>query len=164
MDLHASCWPDMAGLIDSAHDIVRELADDFSFPHEKAIAFFQKTREATGDVSVERVHEYFRRVLQIIGDADNAQFRVWCVDFLMGTNLFGGKSETDIALRFGYTRASASATIKDIQRQLGLPAPRGGKRDAVSRTYARRATRAHAKGVAESAQKTWLGPSHFQFL
>jgi hypothetical protein len=111
-------------------------------------------------------HELIRRVLAIIGDGTNAGLRAWCIDFLAGTNVFGGQSETKIAMRWGFTRANVSHLIRKLKRELGLSTVRGGKADAASSVYAARAKRNHAEGRGKGNRPklSFKGASYFQSI
>ena len=102
-------------------------------------------------------HELLRRVLSLIGDSPNAALRVWCLDFLAGTNLYGGKSEIAIARQWGCGRANVSRIVKELQAMLGTHVPIGGKAQSACESYAERARRNHAEGKIKKPFRPWAG-------
>lgn len=142
--------PDLTAL-DSPADYLREIASRHNISGTQA-EFDALINEAMESGVFERIaetrstHELAHRILAIIGDGKDAGLKCWIVDFVCGTNIFGGKTETDIAERWGQRKANVNRMVKDMQWQLGIAKMAGGRKADASRTYAIRARRNHAEG------------------
>ena len=162
--------PDMASMVDTPEDELREIAARY-VPREMLDVIPKILHEAARKNLIERMgigceeralQEMTRRILMVIGDGRNSGVRAWCVDFLAGTGVFGGLSETEIGRKWGVHRATISRICKDLQSVLGMsPAP-GGKRDHASLVYHFRAKANHAEGKIKRQPRTYAGATKFR--
>lgn len=117
-----------------------------------------------GELGLKAAHEIIKRVLGLIGDGQNSGLKAWCLDFLAGTNVFGGKSETAIGLKWGFTRANVCHIVNRMKEQLSMLAPRGGKKEGTAKKYRERAKKSHADGKIQKRVVVYVGESYFNNL
>jgi hypothetical protein len=85
------------------------------------------------------------RVLAEMIDADNPRLQAKCLAFVLGLNLTGGKSETQIAGEEGVGKAAVSKRCILIREAFGLPPARGMKDDDARESYRARQTGKRAR-------------------
>lgn len=165
--------PDVAGDIDKPEDELAELLEAAGVPESVLWEAIQAIHEAAKLGILERMtvivgnrtaHELIKRVLALIGDSPNAALRVWCLDFLAGTNLYGGRTERMIAREWGCTPSNVSRIVKELEAMLGTHAALGGKSKAACRTYAERARRNHAEGKIKKPVRPYLAASFYEWI
>lgn len=169
MEPHES--PDMSRL-DSPDDELRQIALDGGLMGPMVDLFVRLVHKAGssgvtgklgyGEYSQRAAHELLRRTLAVIGDGRNAALRCWCLDFLAGTNVFGGKSETEIGRRWGYTRSNVSYIVKELQAKLGMLGATGGKDEAAVVAYRVRAKASHDSGKMARKAKPFAFAANYQ--
>lgn len=159
-----SYQPDHSEL-DSPDDQLRQIASDNGLKGQLTEIFVRLVHQACqsgiveklpyGEITAQGAHEIIKRTIAIVGDSQTAALRCWCLDYLIGGGVFGGKSEIRIARRFGCTRANVSYIVKHLQKELGLGEPPGGKsREAVG-VYRERAKRIHAEREKPKREESW---------
>jgi hypothetical protein len=67
------------------------------------------------------------RILIRVGDAANPRLEVATLQFVFGVNLLMGLSGTQIAAKYGLSRAAFSKRCKECQREFGIPPSRAMK-------------------------------------
>jgi hypothetical protein len=85
------------------------------------------------------------RILAELIDSDNPRLQAKCMDFVLGTGLCQGKSQTVIALEEGVGKAAVSKRCKVLQTALGVPPGRGMKREEACASYRERQLGKRAK-------------------
>ena len=128
--IHASYWPDPADAIDTPADFLREVI-------------------ATGDVPAIMAHinsmvrgqvndQISNAIMFVLGEIEldeKPELAVQCCVYAINRN---SMSETQIAKRFGVTRAAVSKRIIRYCERLRLPEARGMKKAGVRITYRER--------------------------
>ncbi|MEQ1862777.1 MAG: hypothetical protein ABMA13_22885 [Chthoniobacteraceae bacterium] len=162
----ASHRPDMAGAVDSMEDRLLETIarQSVALPvgmqrpafnrivagvaisalHEAARdgtlrELFGEAEPSTGDL------EMVTRVLAELIDAANPRLQAKCLAYVLGLNLNGGKSETEIAREEGVKKATVSKRCIRIREAFGLPPSRGMKQDRARASYRVRQTGRRAR-------------------
>lgn len=125
--IHASYWPDPAAEIDTPADRLREVV---ASGDPAAIA--NHIREQVDARTAERISNAIMYVLNEIDLDDSPALGVQCCLYAINRNL---GSETQIARRFGVTRAAVSKRVIRYCDHLKLPEARGMKRKEVRATY-----------------------------
>lgn len=99
---------------------------------------------------VEEVTEHYapldvvRRIVAELAAQDNIQLSFDCLSLVTGIS-YDGSSMTDIAKRYGVTRAAVSKRCVEISNALGLPPSRSMKQLTTRITYARHAKQHHQR-------------------
>lgn len=89
--------------------------------------------------------EMVTRVLAELIDAANPRLQAKCLAYVLGLNLTGGKSETQIAREEGVKKATVSKRCIRIREAFGLPPSRGMKADSARQSYRDRQTGRRAR-------------------
>lgn len=82
--------------------------------------------------------EMMTRILAELMDSDDPGLQAECLSFVLGLNVGGGRSETEIARARGVNKATVSKRCILIREAFGLPASRGMKTDAARASYSAR--------------------------
>jgi hypothetical protein len=125
--IHASYWPDIAGDIDTPADRLRE-----AIASGDPNTIFAHVRGVVEAEIAERIVSAFMLVLGDIDTSDNHALGIQCCLYAINRN---PASETEIARRFGVTRAAVSKRVIRFCDFLKLPEARGMKRKEVRATY-----------------------------
>lgn len=83
-----------------------------------------------------------RRIVAELAAQDNIQLSSDCLSLVTGIS-YDGSSMTDIAKKYGITRAAVSKRCVEISNALGLPPSRSMKQLTTRITYARHAKQHH---------------------
>ena len=89
--------------------------------------------------------ETVTRIVAELIDSDNPRLQSKCLAFVLGLNLHGGRSETEIAHEEGVTKATVSKRCIVLRETFGLPPSRGMKTDAARASYRLRQTGVRAR-------------------
>jgi hypothetical protein len=73
---------------------------------------------------------------------NNIELAIDCLSLVSGLS-YGGQSMTDIARKYGISRAAVSKRCVEISNALGLPPSRAMRRLTARQTYARHAKQSH---------------------
>lgn len=139
--IHASYWPDMAEQIDTPADALREVIASEDMP-----AIMGHIHSLVRAAVSERISNAMMYVLGEIELDDRPALAVQCCLYAINRN---SGSETQIAKRFGVTRAAVSKRVIRYCEKLNLPEARGMKRSGVRITY-----RERQRKVAQSRHRT----------
>lgn len=128
--IHASYWPDPADAIDTPADRLREVA---ASRDPGAIA--SHIRHEVDAQIADRIVAAFMRVLADLATDDKPALGIQCCLYAINRNPL---SETQIARRFGVTRAAVSKRVICFCERLRLPEARGMKKAEARETYRQR--------------------------
>ncbi len=138
--IHASYWPDMSEGIDTPADRLREI-----IASRDPAAIVEHIRAEVDAQMADRIVSAFIFVLADLEADDKPALGIQCCLYAINRNPL---SETQIAKRFGVTRAAVSKRVIRYCERLRLPEARGMKRAAVRVTY-----RDRQRKVAESRHR-----------